>query len=331
VAHYALADIYRLDPRQADYHRRRVWELRPDTAEACFVTSLGAQDEEAIDWLTQALAHDPEHFESRIRRAQLLLGMDRPEEAECDEDEAIRLRPGNDQGWWFKADALLRQRRYAAAIPLFSEAIKLQPRYPSLYGRATACRRLGRFRQALDDYGRIVKLSPEAEWNARWIFYHRATVHWILGDPESALADYERFAQYHPDPFWSDARRYLVLRELQRPQEARQHLELAASKPTDDAWLRAVFEYLLAQREAESLLSLADTDGRKCEANYYIAENCFQNGDLQTARQFYDACVATGVDCYVRSFEVTPSSEYELASWRLETLGARRSDPNTHP
>jgi tetratricopeptide (TPR) repeat protein len=178
---------------------------------------------------------------------------------------------------------------------------------------------LGEYHRAIDDYSNILKRAPMS-WDLRWIPYHRATLWWIVGDAEAALADYALFAEYHQAPFWSDARRFLILKELNRQAEAARLLEEAVTRPSIDPWLKAVVEHLLGRRSADSLVSLAETDGQRCEANYYAAENLYQDGNAEAAREYYEACLATGVDRYLTPIELTPSNEYELAEWRLRKL-----------
>ncbi|MHC4089428.1 MAG: tetratricopeptide repeat protein [Planctomycetota bacterium] len=323
VAHYALAEVYDQDPDKSRYHQQRVLALCPDTAEAYYASSIVATDEEAIGWLTKALARNSMHYESRVRRAMYYIRSGRWDEALSDAEMAIRIRPGDYQGWWWKGEALLRHRKYAAALQMFDEATGLKPAARIYYARATIHRRLGEYPKAIENYNQALKISP-ANPNSPWILYHRATVQWILGDHQAALEDYDRFSALHPAPFWTPARRFFILQEQNRVEEARQHLQQAYARISQADWLAQVFEYLLQRRSPESLLALADTDAKRCEANYYIAECRFQGGDVEGARQFYESCLATGIDRYVIPEEVTPSSEYELSEWRLTGLSAGR-------
>ena len=323
AAHYALAEVRCGDPETSRYHQQRVLELRPDTAEAYYASSILATDQEAVDWLTKALASNPMHYESRVRRAMYYMRCNRWDQSLTDAEIAVRLRPGDYQGWWWKGEALLRRREYGAALPMLDEAAKLKAVPAIYYARATIHRRLRQYHQAIDNYNQALKISPPNP-SRPWNLYHRATLYWIGGDHQAALRDYDQFAALHPAPFWSDARRVLILIELDRAEEAQEHLEQTYARTEKTEWLARVFEYLLDQRSSESLLALADTDGRRCEANYYIAERKYQGDDLAGARRFYEACLATGVDRYIIPVEVTPSSEYELSEWRLASL---RADP----
>jgi lipoprotein NlpI len=206
---------------------------------------------------------------------------------------------------------------------MFDQAIELKPSAHLHYARATAHRRLREYDKAIDDYDMALKIRP-ASGESPWMLYHRATLHWIVGDGEAALRDYDRFQSFHPTALWSDARRFCILAELGRQQEAQRHLEQVYAQVAENAWLARVLEYLLDRRSAESLLKLADTPEKKCEATYYIAERKLRQGDLEEARRYYEACLATGVDRFIIPGEVTPSSEYELSEWRLATVFAPR-------
>ncbi|MFH0982292.1 MAG: protein kinase [Planctomycetota bacterium] len=322
AAHYALAEVDAADPEKARFHQQRVLALRPNTAEAYYASSIATPDDEALEWLSKALACNPMHYESRVRRARLYMRSHRWDAALADAEVAMRVRPGDFQGWWWRGEVLLRYREYAAAIQLFNEAIKLKPTNAGLYyPRATAYRRLREYHKAIEDYSVALKLGP-ANTGGPWLPYHRATLYWIVGDYEAALSDYDRFGELHPAPFWSDARRYLILQALNRDEEAQSHLEQAYARTPPTDWLGCVFELLLGRRSPEDLLALADTDEKRCEATYYIAERKLLEGDREGARQSYEACLATGVDRYIIPGEITPSSEYELSEWRRATLFA---------
>jgi tetratricopeptide (TPR) repeat protein len=163
---------------------------------------------------------------------------------------------------------------------------------------------------------RIDKGDPGCVWD----YYQRATPLWILGRREEALADYERFRVAHGRPFFADARMFIILRELDRNEEASAVLEAALQRVADPMG-KAIFSCLAGRINPDTLLAAAGEDREhRCEACYYAGEYLLLADRPDEARKWFTACVNTGVTYDVDALTLTPMNEYELAQWRLETL-----------
>ena len=165
----------------------------------------------------------------------------------ADPNEALRaadqlLAIGTDPVEWtlFRGSILARLGRFDEAIRTYDQAVSLNPRNRDAYHqRAHVWRRLGKYREAVADYTKALDLATAAGGNGVWTQYQRATAQWIGGNPEAAAEDY-RQARAGPT-FYSDARRYIVLRDCGRAEEANDVLRTALRSVPDDARPKSVF------------------------------------------------------------------------------------------
>lgn len=77
-------------------------------------------------------------------------------------DDAIRNNPADVPSRAFRADLLLSNNRFSAAVADFDEVLKLDPgQSKACFGRAQANYRLGRFADAIDDYSTVIKTDDQ--------------------------------------------------------------------------------------------------------------------------------------------------------------------------
>jgi tetratricopeptide (TPR) repeat protein len=226
-------------------------------------------------------------------------------------------------GWTVvKGQILSRQGRFRQAIEQYSRAADMKETYARAYlQRAHAYRRIGAYELAVEDYSRLMGHAETAD---NWTQYQRATPLWILGRTDEAIADYERFRNVFGKPFYADARRYLILREQGRADEAERVIR-DALREVDDPWLRRIFACLAGDIAPQDLVADAKTHGSReqaCEAYYYAGEACLLSGRPAEARKLFTLCVQTGVEFDLDAAPAVPMNEYELARWRLESLPA---------
>jgi tetratricopeptide (TPR) repeat protein len=300
----------------------------PHTAEAWYLRSFATLHQPtALQCARRCVQADPDHTLA-WRRLALLRADARDLDGAIEAADVLIALGETDDPWpAFKAGMLVRLGRVQEAIDVLTEI-------GDLFCRGHAYRRLGEYEKALEDYNHHVATRDE-KIAPVWVFHQRATPLWILGRPEEALEDYRRVRIRLGRPFYSDARQYLILRDLGRDPEA----ERVLSKALDDVkdpWLRRIFKCLAGQLTPEQLVhspAAASNPERQCEACYYAGEVCLLAKELAAARAYFEQCVQTGRDYDTDTGVLTPMNEYELAEWRLRSLpvAANASQPAAQP
>jgi tetratricopeptide (TPR) repeat protein len=192
---------------------------------------------------------------------------------------------------------------------------------PVRRSRAAAYRRLGEHAKAAGEYSVVIERASETA-AVVWDHYQRATPLWILGRREEAIDDYRRVRSLLGRPTFADARRFLILRELGRAEEARRVLD-AALRDVQDDWLRQVLRCLAGEFAPEVLVAdakMRDHPEQICEALYYAGELRLLRDDDEAARAFFVRCVQTGLTFDPDTKQLTPMNEFELARWRLDSI-----------
>jgi serine/threonine protein kinase len=315
-----LAEIYRTlgNTKRADALAAEAEKTRPDTAEGWYLRSLATVSlQRALQYTEECLRRDPSCGLAWQRLAWLRLTVRDWDGARVAADRLIAL--GYDRDVWtgVKGEALFRQGRLQEAIEEYS-------RVGAHRECAHAYRRLRQYDRAVAEYTRALEQQTAATLSA-WDLYQRATPLWILGRSAEAEADYARVRALLGRPSYGDARRFVILLELGRRDEADKVLG-AALQDVADPWLRQVFRCLAGQLAPEELIgeAVGHNDRKQlCEAYYYAAEACLRAGRADAARRHFEECIQTGLEFDPDVRLPVPMNEYELAEWRLETLFGR--------
>lgn len=92
--------------------------------------------------------------------------------------------------------------RYRAAIANYDRALRLEPDAARIYGnRGLAKRILGRYREAVADYDQALRLEPDTAY----IYANRAGAKSALGQYQEATADYDQALRLEPDDAYTYA------------------------------------------------------------------------------------------------------------------------------
>lgn len=179
-------------------------------------------------------------------------GLERPDEAPDEFDQAIRLNPGDARAWAKRGDARREKGDYERALEDYDIATGLDPENPftliwrsdalrclkrfdealadathavdlepgnseSLKMRVLVYRDMGRYEEALADEDRVIRLDPAATW----YLAGRALTHHDLGNYQKSLADYNRAIELNPAEAWMLVGRGELLLDMGRQAEAR--------------------------------------------------------------------------------------------------------------
>lgn len=332
-----LSELYRAlgDSTRAERLLGEGAPLIPDTAEAWYLRSLATLSQDEADRCARhAIARDPAHVLAWWRLAELDVRHGRLDDALHVAEQLVRLQPDTPVPRYFKGQVLVRRHEFQQAIDVQTCILRDFPGALAAYAyRAHAHRRLRNYAAALADYDQILTSETTQPGTLQvWFRYQRATVLWMAGRAEEAAADCQRVRALLGRPHYADARRFLILREMGRQEEADAALA-AAVREADDPWLAKVFACLSGRLSAEQLAQDADPNrpAQGCEACYYAGEACRLRGESSRAREWFERCVQTGVEFDPSTLQFVPMNEYELAEWRLANPAATASQPASRP
>lgn len=165
----------------------RQTEDRFEAAKQSFLAGLAQMElhnlPEAQTQFEQSLALMPGRTSTLVNLGAVRLGLNRPDQALPVLDQACRFEPGNTQAWAYKGQALKALQRPAEAAQSLTQAAQLQPGNPWLW-----------------------TMLSEAQIAAE--------------QAEAALTSLNRLLVLTPDNATAWSNRGMLLRDLQRPQEA---------------------------------------------------------------------------------------------------------------
>jgi tetratricopeptide (TPR) repeat protein len=177
---------------------------------------------EAIRYLTEAMADDPNYSEYYNERGSIYLKLERYDEAIVDYVRAIELSPPYMEVWTNLGQCYKAVGRFADAVDAYARALDLDPRAAlALVGRAQAHDSLGDRAAAVADYDAALALDPRQPL----VLMNRAALRYEGGAMQQALDDLDQAIALAPDMAELYENRAVALRALGR----------AALAETDDA------------------------------------------------------------------------------------------------
>jgi tetratricopeptide (TPR) repeat protein len=270
----------------------QAWKSWSNRAEA--LARLGRLDD-ALAAADQALALETRVDLLSLRARVRLLAGDR-EGALADVEAIVELDPEEPE--WLLERSLRRaqQDRFDEALADAERVLELQPGRPkALQALATALEHVGRYAEAEAALSAAIDAQPGME--RLWL--GRARLRWHLREREGSLADLNAALEANPEYLYTP----LWLAAFGGRTGPAQRL---ASRRQD--WVGSLAKLVLGEDSLEAVLSQIDnvavTDQahaqeRRCEAYGYAALLAERAGDLQRARELYQASVDTGVRHYV--------------------------------
>ena len=151
----------------------------------------------ALEWFSRAVAVEPAaSIASRAGRGEVLLELNRLEEALDDFDRVLAADPGMAAVWNNRGLALNALKRHEEALASYERAIALAPLAAQAHNnRGDALRELRRFGEALASFDRALAIKPD-DWAS---LNNRAIALSLMGRMDEALASYDRALAIEPN------------------------------------------------------------------------------------------------------------------------------------
>src|SRR5262249_18876139 len=135
-------------------------------------------------------------------RSWLRLAQNRPDDAERDLREAIRLQPKVYQGYVNLADVLKGRGDLRGALELLDRALEISPDNPALYSRRARLHAENRARAAARrDFEQVIAREPPGSQSDRVVAARVELAHLrnLAGDHAAALAECDAALAVRPD------------------------------------------------------------------------------------------------------------------------------------
>jgi eukaryotic-like serine/threonine-protein kinase len=181
---------------------RQAQRLHPDSFWLNFDLAMSLlrqkppQSQEAVRFLSAALALQPESLVCNARLGDALLQAGKQEEALTVFDRVIELNPKSAAAWISRGLAYAKLRQYDRAIADFTQAIELDPTAFRVWTqRANAYYDSQQYDNALTDHDKAIALDPASSW-ARLC---RGVAYATLRQYDQAIIDYSKAVELDPN------------------------------------------------------------------------------------------------------------------------------------
>jgi len=202
----------------ADEHRLHRSILLYNTAQVYAAIGVHA---EALEYYSATIAQDPNYSEYHNERANVLLQLDRLEEAEADYLRAIELSPPYFEVFTNLGQCYRRMGAMDKAIEQYSRALDLEPGHLlGRLGRAKAYEEAGQRDNAIDDYSAVLAQDPSL-WEA---FGNRGALLYEAGRLHEALADFDAAIKLRPSMGELHENRAIVLSDIEKSEAVLQQV-----------------------------------------------------------------------------------------------------------
>lgn len=262
------------------------------------------QNARASEALSQAIRLNPESAEAHCDRGDVRFSQEDFEAAADDYSAAIQLNPAFGKALRRRGLAYEELGRIDDAVASFGRAIEVSNRSASAYyDRARLYRIQGKHVEALVDLERAIEALPKRPKLIR----ERAFEQWLLGHYDSAISDLRHFIEQDSGShtlenllLWQ----ILKLRGSPGDSKAADEAFAVAAESAQKPWHRLLVQACQGEIKPDELLAAASSDGKSCEAYYYLGAGAQVNNDATKAGIWFRKCVDTGVLRY---------PEYQLA------------------
>jgi len=267
----AMADYdeaIKLDPKFADayFERGYTWYY-----------GFGSASRAITDY-SEAIRLDPKHVNAYFYRAFAWRMRDETDRAIADMTEVIRLEPNNTEAYYFRGGDWYRQGDFDRAIADFTDLIRIDPKYVKAYGaRGKAWIAKGEFDRAIADYTEAMRVEPNGADHPA----DRGFAHFYSGNLRAAAPDFHRAIELKLDGL--KALDVALFRHITRTRNGEDATSELAAYYAPFAGRHPIFDLYLGRSSPEAALD-AWGPGRRCDANFYIAQWHIMRGNREQGR-----------------------------------------------
>ncbi|MGB5973588.1 MAG: tetratricopeptide repeat protein, partial [Nodosilinea sp.] len=300
---------------------REVSELM---AQAETAAQMG-QKNEAMNYLDQALAIEPNNSEALAERSALLWENGQPEQALQDLTDAIEAKPKSAVLYYQRGNLRLRLGDLQGAIADYGEALQQQETYTDAYvNRGNARAELGDEAGAVQDYTAAINLasSPESKADA---YLNRCLSLSNLDDHGAALSDCTEAINLRPNNSLAYENRGLVKRRLGDFQGGIQDFTIAIQINSSNP--EPYYNRALARQDLGDLAGAMSDFDQTINLNSSHPFAYYDRGLLHAELGNLDLAIADLETVASACLDVSRVGCFDDAQYQLEKLRAERDSP----
>jgi tetratricopeptide (TPR) repeat protein len=184
-----------------------------------------------------------------------------------------------------KAQILVSMQRYEEALAEYDRVIAIDPNYPEYYfDRGNLLSKMGRLEEAIANYTHAIEISPPFPE----LYYNRASAFNRLGEADRALADYNYLLEIEPAHLDGRLNRATLLLEAGDTVRARHDVQEGLAAEAQHAQLLCTLGLIemAEERTAEAkhaLMTALMIDPSMLEAHVNLSVLLFESGDAEGA------------------------------------------------
>ncbi|MGD0279952.1 MAG: tetratricopeptide repeat protein [Smithella sp.] len=261
--------------------------------------------QEAIEAFTKAIKRDSHNAKIFYYRGFAYYKLGDNQQAIQDYTKAIELKPDNSDAYNLRGLSYRNFGNNEQAIQDYNRAIGLNEKNAgAFYNRGIAYLNSGNYQQAIQDFAKVTELKPidSTAFNGLGLSYYN------LGNYKQAIQNYDKAIKLNPNYEYNYLRSVIAAGYLSK-NERKVRLEILGRyvrETGSDAWVRSISMYYLGKISKDRLLAEAkkgkddkDSNGRLCEAYYYMGEAMWFDKDKKGALDCFKKSLETGINNYV--------------------------------
>ncbi len=292
----------------------RAIELKPDMPGAYDLRGLcnlrSNKAEEAIKDFDRAINLAPKFATSYFNRGITYSRLGNSDNAMKDLQEAEKLGFKGTELYAILSEIYFENGNPEKGMEEINKAIRDNPNDPQIYvQRASNYGKMGEYEKADKDFDKALEMGFKNEA----FFRNRGATFWRRGNLEGASIDIKAAMEYQPDELYLGIWRYIL--EARMGKDAKEELVESLKKFGKHDWPEPVALMLMGEISRQECLKKAENNNarldreQKCEAYFYIAQDCLIKDEKKEAEDYFRKCVSTGVKNFY---------EYDLAGIELK-------------
>ncbi|MCE1245047.1 MAG: tetratricopeptide repeat protein [Firmicutes bacterium] len=253
----------------------------------------------AIKAYTETIKQFPNSSEAFLFRGLALTTVGEIDYAIMDFTRSLTIKPNSGEAYFSRATCYLLLSQFEKSIEDNKKVVSLEPEnYSAYFNMGVAYTKLGQYSEGLKCLDKAISLHP-----GEFPLYAEKGSNYFSSDMMDKSAEcFKQASQINPTDNYMHLMYGLAL--MRQGKDGAGYFREYLEKNKDKEWPKPVFRMLSESITPAECLKMA-VDGekdkmmqRKCEAYFYIGEYYLIKNDKAKAKEYFEKCVATGVNYF---------------------------------